>query len=59
MWAPSGSNNQSWLFTAVQNKEALAKISVKNLFFRKGSKGHARFFNCYCHYSKASLISSL
>lgn len=27
IWAPNGSNNQSWLFTAVQNKEALSKIN--------------------------------
>ncbi|MDQ7096540.1 nitroreductase family protein [Desulfosporosinus sp. PR] len=26
-WAPSGGNSQSWLFTAVQNKEALARIN--------------------------------
>ena len=26
-WAPSGSNNQTWLFTAVQNKDVLAKIN--------------------------------
>ena len=26
-WAPSGSNNQTWLFTAVQNKDALTKIN--------------------------------
>ena len=27
IWAPSGSNSQSWLFTAIQNKEVLAKIN--------------------------------
>jgi nitroreductase len=26
-WAPSGGNNQSWLFTAIQNKEILLKIN--------------------------------
>jgi nitroreductase len=26
-WAPSGSNNQTWLFTAVQNKDVLTKIN--------------------------------
>lgn len=26
-WAPSGSNSQSWLFTAIQNKAILAKIN--------------------------------
>ncbi len=26
-WAPSGSNNQSWLFTAIQNKDVLSKIN--------------------------------
>jgi nitroreductase len=35
-WAPSGGNNQSWLFTAIQNKEALARINelVKEGFQR-------------------------
>jgi len=27
VWAPSGSNSQSWLFTAVQNKETLEKLN--------------------------------
>lgn len=27
VWAPSGGNNQSWLFTAVQNKDVLLKIN--------------------------------
>ena len=27
IWAPSGGNNQSWLFTAIQNKSILAKIN--------------------------------
>jgi nitroreductase len=27
IWAPSGSNNQSWLFTAVANKEMLLEIN--------------------------------
>jgi Nitroreductase len=27
VWAPSGGNNQSWLFTAVQNREALLKLN--------------------------------
>ncbi len=27
VWAPSGSNSQSWLFTAVQNRESLNKIN--------------------------------
>ncbi|QHQ61889.1 nitroreductase [Anaerocolumna sedimenticola] len=26
-WAPSGSNSQSWLFTAIQNKDILLKIN--------------------------------
>jgi nitroreductase len=26
-WAPSGSNSQSWLFTAIQNEDVLAKIN--------------------------------
>jgi len=33
VWAPSGGNNQSWLFTAVQNKDALTKI---NSLLREG-----------------------
>jgi nitroreductase len=27
IWAPSGGNNQSWLFTAIQNKEVLSKLN--------------------------------
>jgi nitroreductase len=27
IWAPSGGNNQSWLFTAIQNQDILAKIN--------------------------------
>ncbi len=27
IWAPSGSNSQTWLFTAIQNKEVLHKIN--------------------------------
>ena len=27
IWAPSGGNNQTWLFTAVQNKETLLKLN--------------------------------
>ena len=26
-WAPSGGNNQSWLFTAIQNKDVLAQLN--------------------------------
>jgi len=33
IWAPSGSNSQSWLFTAIQNKDVLMKI---NDFVREG-----------------------
>ncbi len=33
IWAPSGSNSQSWLFTAIQNKEVLMKL---NDFVREG-----------------------
>lgn len=29
IWAPSGSNSQSWLFTAVQNKEVLMKLNER------------------------------
>ncbi|MDR2744997.1 MAG: nitroreductase [Desulfovibrio sp.] len=28
-WAPSGGNNQSWLFVAVQNREMLARINER------------------------------
>jgi len=28
IWAPSGGNNQSWLFTAIQSKEALLRINA-------------------------------
>lgn len=36
IWAPSGSNNQSWLFTAIQNKAALDTLNtlVKQAFQR-------------------------
>ena len=27
IWAPSGGNNQSWLFTVIQNKEILLKLN--------------------------------
>jgi quinol monooxygenase YgiN/nitroreductase len=27
IWAPSGGNNQSWLFTAIQNKDVLSKLN--------------------------------
>jgi len=27
VWAPSGSNSQSWLFTAIRNKEVLLKLN--------------------------------
>lgn len=27
IWAPSGSNSQSWLFTAIQNKDILSRIN--------------------------------
>ncbi|MDR0570872.1 MAG: nitroreductase family protein [Clostridiales Family XIII bacterium] len=27
VWAPSGSNSQSWLFTAIQNREVLEKLN--------------------------------
>jgi nitroreductase len=27
IWAPSGGNNQSWLFTAIQNKDALQRLN--------------------------------
>ncbi len=28
VWAPSGGNNQTWLFTAIQNKELLLKLNA-------------------------------
>jgi nitroreductase len=28
IWAPSGGNNQSWLFTAIQNNDTLAKLNA-------------------------------
>ena len=34
-WAPSGGNNQSWLFTAIQNKETIYRI---NELLREGFK---------------------
>lgn len=35
VWAPSGGNNQSWLFTAIQNRELLLKL---NDLVREGFK---------------------
>lgn len=35
IWAPSGGNNQSWLFTAIQNKEILLRL---NELVREGFK---------------------
>ena len=36
VWAPSGSNSQSWLFTAIQNKETLLRLNelVREGFMR-------------------------
>ncbi len=34
VWAPSGGNNQSWLFTAIQNKDVLLKLN--ELVVREG-----------------------
>jgi len=36
IWAPSGGNNQSWLFTAIQNRDVLEKLNseVKKGFGR-------------------------
>lgn len=28
VWAPSGGNNQSWLFTAIQNRDVLLKLNA-------------------------------
>lgn len=28
VWAPSGGNNQSWLFTAIQNKDILLRVNA-------------------------------
>ncbi len=35
VWAPSGSNNQSWLFTAIQNNDVLLRLNeiVREAFF--------------------------
>src|SRR5690606_17288897 len=35
IWAPSGGNNQTWLFTAIQNKSVLLRI---NELVREGFK---------------------
>ncbi|GHV70718.1 NAD(P)H nitroreductase [Spirochaetia bacterium] len=35
IWAPSGSNNQSWLFTAIRNTEIISKM---NELIRQGFK---------------------
>ena len=37
VWAPSGGNNQTWLFTAIQNKEMLRRL---NELVREGFKAY-------------------
>lgn len=67
-WAPSGGNNQSWLFTAVQNQEALVKINelLKEGFQRwipdddypgkLGAKSRAQQPDCHFFYHAPTLI---
>ena len=68
IWAPSGGNNQSWLFTAVQNKEALSRINelLKEGFQRwipdddypgkLGVKAMAQKKDCHFFYHAPTLI---
>lgn len=68
IWAPSGGNNQSWLFTAIQNKEVLSKINalVKEGFQnwtpdddypgKLGAKAHAQTENYHFFYHAPTLI---
>jgi len=68
VWAPSGGNNQSWLFTAVQNPEALHKINalVRQGFQRwtpdddypgkLGAKAAAQNPDYHCFYRAPTLI---
>lgn len=68
IWAPSGGNNQSWLFTAVQNKEALLKINelLKEGFqhwipdddypAKLGAKAAAQKKDCHFFYHAPTLI---
>jgi nitroreductase len=68
IWAPSGGNNQSWLFTAIQNKEALHKINelLKQGFQhwtpdddypgKHGAKAAAQKKDCHFFYHAPTLI---
>ncbi|MBX4262371.1 nitroreductase [Clostridium estertheticum] len=67
-WAPSGGNNQSWLFTAIQNKETLLRINelLKQGFKRwvpdddypgkLGVKAVAEKKDCHFFYHAPTLI---
>ncbi len=68
IWAPSGSNSQSWLFTAIQNPAALDKLNalVKEAFQRwvpdddypakKGAKRAAQQEGYHFFYRAPTLI---
>ena len=68
IWAPSGGNNQSWLFTAVQNRGILEKINelLKEGFQhwipdddypgKHGAKAAAQKEGCHFLYHDTTLI---
>lgn len=68
IWAPSGGNNQSWLFTAIQNPTALQKINdlVREGFQnwvpdddypgKLGAKAAAQKEGYHCFYHAPTLI---
>ncbi|GHV17394.1 NAD(P)H nitroreductase [Spirochaetia bacterium] len=68
IWAPSGSNSQSWLFTAIQNRETLLKLNelVRQGFqtwvpdddypAKLGAKKGAQQEGFNCHYHAPTLI---
>lgn len=68
IWAPSGSNNQSWLFTAVQKKDVLLRLNeiVRETFQvwvpdddypgKQGIKEHSRKEGYNFYYNAPTLI---
>lgn len=70
-WAPSGSNNQSWLFTAIGNKAVLAELNetVRRIFLtwtpdddypakRGAAKRAASGDYCFFHNAPLLIIAS-
>ena len=63
--APSGMNYQTWHFTAIQNKEILAKLNdyIKGAFAKSNDKhlqerGHSQTYCCYYHAPTLIIVSN-